>query len=223
MFDINSTVLKLKHEMQRPADFFKVTAFTFVVFGVLCFGFNILSTIAFGNNIQSPITDNFMSLSNYKVVDVFGRMDQQLFFASKILVVVMLTANFMLYQDSMFENVDSIYQMVVPVEGENEKTQKSLVFYSTRTIMLILVLIISFKIPQNLEYILTIMGALVGTTLTILFPILIFNKAYRNTGKFSFVIAFNWVIFALSIVIGSLGLYQGIKQLNSQEVLTVVN
>ena len=127
----------------------------------------------------------------------------------------MLMANFMLYQDDMFECVDAMSTILVPSfeigSNQENKRNKSLVFYSTRSIMLIVILLISFKIPQNLEYILTIMGALVGTTLTILFPILIFNKAYRNTGKFSFVIAFNWFIFGLSIVIGSLGLYQGIK------------
>lgn len=219
MFDVNNNILRFKHEMQRPADFFKVSAFTFLVFGAIAFSTNILGAISFGSSIQSPITDNFMTLSHFKVTTAFGKIDQHVFFASKILVVVMIIANFMLYQDNMFECVDAISSIIMPSweQGLNyeSKRNKSLVFYSSRTIMLILVLIISFKIPQNLEYILTIMGALVGTTLTILFPILIFNKAYRNTGKFSFVIAFNWFVFALSIVIGSLGLYHGIKQLNT--------
>lgn len=102
MFDVNTNVLRFKHEMQRPADFFKVTALTFIIFGSMCFGFNVLSTIAFGSNIQSPVTDNFISLSAYKITDMFGKLDQQLFFAAKILVAVMLIANFMLYQDSLF-------------------------------------------------------------------------------------------------------------------------
>jgi hypothetical protein len=75
MFDVNTNILRFKHEMQRPADFFKVAAFTFFMFGAVCFGFNILSTIAFGSNIQSPITDNFMTLNNYKVTDMFGKID----------------------------------------------------------------------------------------------------------------------------------------------------
>lgn len=120
MFDVNTNVLRFKHEMQRPADFFKVTAFTFFIFGSMFFGFNVLSTIAFGSNIQSPVTDNFISLSTYKDTEIFGKIDQQLFFTAKILVAVMLIANFMLYQDRLFESIDGIQEMFVPhLQGGN--------------------------------------------------------------------------------------------------------
>ena len=75
MFDVNNSILRFKHEMQRPADFFKVSAFTFLVFGAVAFAANILGAISFGASIQSPITDNFMSLSS-QVTNTVGKIDQ---------------------------------------------------------------------------------------------------------------------------------------------------
>ena len=62
-----------------------------------------------------------------------------------------------------------------------------------------------------------------GTVLTILFPILIFNKSFKNTGKYGYVIMFNWVLFGISIVIGVLGIYEGVTHMKNMEVLLVIN
>ena len=54
----------------------------------------------------------------------------------------------------------------------------------SRVLVITLTLILSIKLPQSMQFILQIMGAVIGTTIVILYPILIFNKAFRGTGKF---------------------------------------
>lgn len=67
------------------------------------------------------------------------------------------------------------------------------------------------------------MGGLFGTTLLILFPILLFNKTYKNTGKYSYVVIVNWVLFVISVVVGGLGVYEGASKIKGVEVLIVIN
>lgn len=62
-----------------------------------------------------------------------------------------------------------------------------------------------------------------GTILTILFPILIFNKSFKNTGKYDNVILFNWALFGASIAVGGLGIYEGVRHMKNMEVLLVIN
>ena len=59
--------------------------------------------------------------------------------------------------------------------------------------------------------------------MTILLPILIFNKSFKNTGKYDYVIMFNWVLFGTSIVVGGLGIYEGVTHMKNMEVLLVIN
>jgi len=84
-------------------------------------------------------------------------------------------------------------------------------------------LLLSMKLPQQIDLLLQISGGLLGTILTILFPILIFNKSFKNTGKYDKVIVFNWILFGASIVVGGLGIYEGVTHMKNTEVLLVIN
>ena len=52
---------------------------------------------------------------------------------------------------------------------------------------------------------------------------MIFNKTFKNTGKYDYVIMFNWVLFGTSIVAGGLGIYEGVTHMKNMEVLLVIN
>lgn len=79
------------------------------------------------------------------------------------------------------------------------------------------------KLPQQIDLLLQITGGLLGTILSILFPILVFNKSFKNTGKYDKVIIFNWVLFVVSIAVGGLGIYEGVTHIKNTEVLLVIN
>ena len=119
MFDVNSNILRFKHEMKRPVDFFKVTSATFFIFGAICFGLSILSTIAYGNGIQAPVTDNIMSLNNLGITDLFSKSDHYLFFGSKVLIVIMMLSNFLLYQDTLFKSIEDFTKIIAPESDDS--------------------------------------------------------------------------------------------------------
>ena len=64
-------------------------------------------------------------------------------------------------------------------------------------------------INKTVELTLQLCGGLISTTLLILFPILIFNKSYKQSQNYGYWIILNWCIFAISIVIGAIGCYYG--------------
>ena len=117
-----------------------------------------------------------------------------------MLVVLGVLLNFLIYQNSMFRSVNKISDMFSKLktpeqpflyEGQDsnevENSLPAPVFYSSRVLFISLALLLSIKLPQNIELLLQIVGGLFGTILTILFPILIFNKAFKNTGKYGYV------------------------------------
>ena len=67
------------------------------------------------------------------------------------------------------------------------------------------------KINRSVHLTLQISGGLVSTILLILFPILIFNKSYRQTQKYNTLIIFNWCLFVLSVSAGLIGCYYWYK------------
>lgn len=71
------------------------------------------------------------------------------------------------------------------------------------------------RIDRSVQLTLQICGGLTGTVMLILFPILIFNKSYRQSQKYTGLIVFNWLLFATSIVIGGIGCYFGYVDLYS--------
>ena len=120
-------------------------------------------------------------------------MDSQLFFAAKILVILAMLASFLVYQNTMFRSIDKLSDKIMAksdrqfqYEGQDsnevEKSQGAAFFYLGRLIMLAFVLLLSMKLPQNIELLLEVSGGLLCTTLSILFPILIFNKTFRHSG-----------------------------------------
>ena len=84
-------------------------------------------------------------------------------------------------------------------------------------------LFLSVKLPMNIELLLQILGGLIGITLTILYPIFIFNKAYKNSGQYGYILYFNWLLFATAIAVGSAGVYEGVRQFKNTEILLVIN
>lgn len=65
------------------------------------------------------------------------------------------------------------------------------------------------RINKTIELALQLCGGLISTTLLILFPILIFNKSYRQSHNYKYWIIVNWCIFGLSIAVGAVGCYNG--------------
>lgn len=56
------------------------------------------------------------------------------------------------------------------------------VYFSFRTLIVMIVIGIAFLIP-NLSILITFCGAVLGTIVNILLPVLFYNRAYNNTGK----------------------------------------
>lgn len=148
-------------------------------------------------------------------------IDQQLFFAAKMLCSFSILIYFMVGQADMFKSLDKLSSLSI----SNTVTSSHTYILLSRLSILGIVIVLSLKLPQNIELLLQITGGFFGTILLILYPILVFNKVYNQglTDKYSWVRQFNWFIFLLSVTIGSVGMYEGIKNIKEIEVLTLVN
>jgi hypothetical protein len=148
-------------------------------------------------------------------------IDQQLFFAAKMLCSFSILIYFMVGQADMFKSLDKLSSLSI----SNTITSSHTYILLSRLSILGIVIVLSLKLPQNIELLLQITGGFFGTILLILYPILVFNKVYNQglTDKYSWVRQFNWFIFMLSVTIGSVGMYEGIKNIKEIEVLTLVN
>ena len=156
-----------------------------------------------------------------------------------MLVILAILFQFLTYQNTMFRSIDKISDIIAKSKSTSSRDQQFLyegqdsnlvssslsspIFYCTRLFFLSLGLLLSIKLPQTIDLILQIMGGLAGTILTILFPILIFHKSFKNTGKYGYVLVVNWVLFAVSIGVGGLGIYEGVTHIKNMEVLLVIN
>lgn len=121
----------------------------------------------------------------------------------------------------MFKSLDKLSSLSI----SNTIISSHTYILLSRLSILGIVIVLSLKLPQNIELLLQITGGFFGTILLILYPILVFNKVYNQglTDKYSWVRQFNWFIFLLSVTIGSVGMYEGIKNIKEIEVLTLVN
>lgn len=68
------------------------------------------------------------------------------------------------------------------------------------------------KINRTVQICLQMCGGLIGMILLILFPILIFNKSYRQIERYRYLVIFNWCLFGTSIVIGATGCYFALQE-----------
>jgi len=69
----------------------------------------------------------------------------------------------------------------------------------------------SIKVPQNINLILQLTGGLFLMILLGLFPMVIFNKTMGHASKYPWTRRFNYLLMTSAIVIGGLGVYNGIN------------
>ena len=175
--------------------------------------------MAYGANFMTPITDNA-----YGQLESGYTIDQQLFFAAKMLCAFSVLVYFMVGQADMFQSLDKLSSLSIsPTIVYNH-----MYTLFSRLCVLGVVIVLSLRLPQNVELLLQITGGFFGTILLVLYPILVFNKVYnqeinRINEKYQWVRQINWFIFVLSVTIGSVGMYEGIKHIKEIEVLILVN
>jgi hypothetical protein len=73
---------------------------------------------------------------------------------------------------------------------------------------------VSLRVPQNINIILQLSGAVFLMILTGLFPLVIFNKTMNHAGKHSCTRKLNYAIMASATVVGGLGIYQSVLDIS---------
>ena len=73
-----------------------------------------------------------------------------------------------------------------------------------RTLLIFGVLIVSSIFP-NITLVMSISGSICGTLISIIFPVLLFNKAYENSKKKSRLRKINYLVLTIGAFFGTLG------------------
>lgn len=76
--------------------------------------------------------------------------------------------------------------------------------YTIRGLVVFSILLCSLLIP-NIAIMLSIVGNITGTLISVVFPVIVFNKAYEKSEKKQRQIILNWVFMVMGLICGSIG------------------
>ena len=162
IFEGNQQILNLYSEADKPQDFFRILCTLFIVMLVfLAILAGMLGYFAFGNSCDSIILLNLPNNSKLATI-------------SKLFYCLTIMGSFVIVVQPVFYVMErSLWYSKIFKTQENSK------FYMFRTLLVFLVISVSFIFP-DLNLVLTLGGAVLGTIMTIVVPIMFYNKAYSD-------------------------------------------
>jgi len=195
--------------MTNPSHFMPIVTAAYVTYMLAAFLMGTSFYLAYGDSFNQQIATN--SASN-------------LFFIPKVLLVFTVLTNYLLYQSEVFASCKRLHQQMfgsMPEDSEfmDKEEEKDSVWCNLFKLgFLGAVVYASINVPQNINLILQLTGGLFLMILLGLFPMVIFNKTMGHANKYPWTRRFNYLMMASAIVIGGLGFYNGVEQIQNNKV-----
>ena len=129
--------------------------------GYLAFGDQVLSVVIYNlppNDVMSILAKSFY------VFTVMGSY------------VIVIQPIFYIIEES------SLYKKLLDLKEESYSFMQWVQYCGTRTALVVLILFFSFIVP-NINILLQVSGSISGTIITVIMPVVFYNRAYSDTEK----------------------------------------
>lgn len=193
IFEGNSSLLNLYAEVDKPQKFMSYTFSGFVIVVLACLGCGIFSYLTFGNTLTDVVLFNLPSNQNISI-------------ATKLCYFFTIMGSYVILIQPVYSLLES-KKWFKDIEMEKE-TKTSLM----RILIVFFTILISDMLP-NIHAVLSLTGSFTGTLISIVVPVLFYNKAYESKKeKRKWIIRLNYAVLTIGSVIGSIGFVDSITK-----------
>ena len=101
---------------------------------------------------------------------------------------------------------------------EEKPPESAILFYTLRMTIVAIIILLAISASNSMTVLLTLGGSLFGTIVTILLPVMFYNKAWYQESYPSiyqhrhYIIIANYAVLILGIVVGAIGFWGALQQ-----------
>ena len=193
MYEGDAVVINVEDSMKKPKDFFKVSFTAMMVISFFGLTISIIPYLAYLDGTSDIIIN---SLTNNHVREYL-----------KISYVIVVAGTIPIW---IYPLSEIIYRSKELDYFRIFERNPNLKFYLGTLVILLFCQLVAEIVP-NMSSFLNLAGSVVGVIITIVLPVMFYNKAYENSISYTRLI-FNWVLMIFSLFIGVLSFIATIKE-----------
>eukprot|EP00347_Sterkiella_histriomuscorum_P009027 403342809 len=193
IFEGNGMILNLYSQADKPKKFMFQIWLVMLTITISGLSYGLLSYKVFGNDIESLV--------------VFNLPENAIGITIKLMYMLTIIGSYLLFILPGCQLVEN-YQWYKEINRINS-TFKFMLF---RVLQVCVTLVVSILIP-NITIMLSLIGNLCGTIISVILPVLFYNKAFEKSEKKKNIKKFNIVYLLFGTTFGVIGLIDTLKQI----------